>query len=315
MIHAYAIEPQVAATWGRREEFRYIHDKFGVGTPRVLLELPAFSKWKKAVYGAALDLGLSETDMKRVEELFRIFGDHRSRRPDAVYDGLITWLENAEREHARRACAGIIAASNPRSNPAVMGTAQLDGTEPRWHRESGGVIARTPDAMAAALLALLSNASQVHMVDPHFGPENARYRKVIEALLVAMATSGRPASVRVHCSEKSALAFFESEAAKMAARLPHGATVEFVRWSQRAGSEKLHNRYVLTDIGGVALGTGLDEGQAGETDDVLLLPPAQYARRWAQYAGEDGTFDRVDRPSPVTGSDLRAPPRPSTTRR
>lgn len=308
MIHAYAVEPQLAATWGRREEFRYIHDKFGLGTPRVLLELPAFSKWKKAVFEAAGDIRLSETDMTRIAELFRILGEQRSRRPDAVFDGQIPWLANAEREHIRRSFAGIIAGVNPKNNPAVLTGAQLDAGEPRWHREAGGVIARTPEAMAGALFALLSNASQVHLVDPHFGPENARYRKVLEAILAAMLTSGRAAAVRVHCSDKSALAFFEAEAAKMAARLPHGATIDFVRWGQRAGSEKLHNRYVLTDIGGVALGTGLDEGQAGETDDVLLLTPAQFTRRWAQYAGDDGTFARVDAPARVVGTRRRNPP-------
>jgi hypothetical protein len=47
----------------------------------------------------------------------------------------------------------------------------------------------------------------------------------------------------------------------MAARLLSGVSVEFVRWRQKAGGDKLHNRYVLTDIGGVSLGVGLDEGQ------------------------------------------------------
>jgi len=45
---------------GEREEFRFVHDKFGLGTPRALLELPAFSKWKRAVYAATDDLALSQ---------------------------------------------------------------------------------------------------------------------------------------------------------------------------------------------------------------------------------------------------------------
>ena len=84
MIHAFALEPELVATWGKREEFRFIHDKFGFGTPRVLLELPAFKKWKKAVYDAATELEVSQEDMKRVEELFRLFGEHRYRRADAA---------------------------------------------------------------------------------------------------------------------------------------------------------------------------------------------------------------------------------------
>ena len=99
LIDASALEPRLVATWGQRNEFRFVHDKFGLGTPRALFELPSFSKWKRAVYEAAMELQLSEEDMKRVEELFRIFGEHKSRRAGAIYDGLLTWLDNAEREY------------------------------------------------------------------------------------------------------------------------------------------------------------------------------------------------------------------------
>jgi ABC-type antimicrobial peptide transport system permease subunit len=58
---------------------------------------------------------------------------------------------------------------------------------------------------------------------------------------------------------------------------------------------------VLTDLGGVSLGVGLDAGAQGETDDLLLLPLEQYVRRWAQYAEEDGSFDVGDTPVSVQG--------------
>ena len=38
------------------------------------------------------------------------------------------------------------------------------------------------------------------------------------------------------------------------------------RLKQKQDGEKLHNRYILTDLGGVTFGTGLDEGKKGETD-------------------------------------------------
>ncbi|MCC7383261.1 MAG: hypothetical protein IT384_15600 [Deltaproteobacteria bacterium] len=300
------------ASWGRREEFRFIYDKFGLGTPRVLLELPAFSKWKKAVYNATTELTLSQEDMKRIEELFRIFSEHKHRRTGAVYDGLVTWLENAEREFARRpfGLAGILATQNPRNHEAVLVTEQLGSGNTRWACETGASPSRTPEALALALSAMLTNCRQLHLVDPHFGPEKARHRKVLEAFMNVLGNSGLTVEwVRVHCSEKSSLAFFEAEAAKMAARLPIRVSIEFVRWRQRPGGERLHNRYVLTDVGGVSLGVGLDAGAVGETDDVLLLPRAQYELRWAQYVDGSGAFDCVDRPNPVVGSRLAAPPR------
>jgi hypothetical protein len=156
-------------------------------------------------------------------------------------------------------------------------------------------------------MAMLVNCRVLHLVDPHFGPENARHRRVLEALMAVLANNGvSPELVRVHCLAKSTLGFFETEAAKMASRLPSGITVEFRRWQHHDGGDRLHNRYVLTDLGGVSLGVGLDAGAEGETDDLLLLPQEQYVRRWAQYAEEDGSFDIGDRPISVTGSGQRS---------
>jgi hypothetical protein len=302
VIHAFALEPQLVATWGRREEFRFIHDKFGLGTPRVLLELPAFSKWKRKVYEAATELALSQEDTKRVEELFRLFSEHRHRRTDAAYDGLLSWLENAEREHARKQFTGILAARNPRNHAAVLLADQLGLGTPRWACKGDDSPLRTPEALAHALSAMLTSCQRIHLVDPHFGPENARHRRVLEALLKVVG-EGR---LRVHCSgNKSTLAFFEQEAAKMASRFPLGVSVEFVRWRKKPEGQRFHNRYVLTDIGGVMFGDGLDDDDGaggGQTDDLHLLSREQYRLRWTQYVDENGAFDCVDRPVTIVGS-------------
>ena len=86
---------------------------------------------------------------------------------------------------------------------------------------------------------MLVNCKALHLIDPHFGPENARHRRVLEALMDVLAThSLTPELVRVHCAVKSELAFFEKEATKMAVRLPIGCAIEFVRWAQKPGGEK-----------------------------------------------------------------------------
>ena len=274
MIYAFALEPRVVATWGRREEFRFIHDKFGLGTPRVLLELPRFIDWKNNVYAAAGKLDLSPKDWKRLEEIFRIFTEHRCRRPSSVYQDVLTWLENAEREHQQSEFRAIIATENPRRNPVVVLGDDLGLPKARlWMCDTGATPSRSTEDLAAVLSAMLINCRQLHLVDPHFGPENARHRKLLEALMdVLSGHAVAPEVIRVHSSAKSVLRFFEEEAAKMAERLPKGYSVEFARLKQREGGEKLHNRYVLTDLGGVSLGAGLDVGGAGESDD-LIAPP------------------------------------------
>ena len=303
MIHAFAVEPEVAARWGRRDEFRFIHDKFGLGTPRVLLELPEFTDWKNAVYSAASELELTPQDWKRLEEVFRIFSEHRCRRASATYVSELSWLENAEHEHARRDFRAIVAGENPRGNSAVILREDLGLPKAKlWACVNGATAARTPEDMASELSAMLLNCRELHLIDPHFGPENARHRRMLEALIKVLSSNGiSPDVIRVHSSKKAELAFFEAEATRMAARLPAGISVEFRRWGERTGGEKLHNRYVLTDLGGVSLGVGLDAGATGQTDDILLLPRAQFEHRWDQYVSNNGAFDLIDAPATVRG--------------
>jgi hypothetical protein len=73
--------------------------------------------------------------------------------------------------------------------------------------------------------------------------------------------------------------------------VPRGQNLLVRRWKNRSLGEKLHNRYVLTDIGGVQFGVGLDEGDVGTTDDVTLLSTDVYRRRLEDYSGPAYAFD------------------------
>jgi hypothetical protein len=307
MIHAYAVDPRVAAGWTRREELRYFRDKFGLGTPRVMLELPRFKSWKRAVYQAASSLERSDLDNSRLEEIFKLLGECLCRREGARYDGTIPWLDNAEAEFERRSFAAILAASNPRSHPAVLLAEELGGAaeNPLWNRAVGQTVSRTAVAVAGALDGLLINCRHMHFVDPHFDPSASRYCNVIEALL-GKASTDEPRLERamLHCLEnerKPALEQFEISARKLAQRIPAGVVLEFRRWRERDGGERFHNRYLLTDLGGVQFPGGLDEGATGETDDLHLLSREQYQHRWAQFVDGNGAFELADEPEAARG--------------
>ena len=73
------------------------------------------------------------------------------------------------------------------------------------------------------------------------------------------------------------------------------------RWKEREGGEKLHNRYILTDIGGVQFGVGLDEGEPGTTDDIARLSVDTFRKRFEDYAGPNFAFDQDGEPFSVEG--------------
>lgn len=307
MIYAYAIEPACVVAWCDRRAFRLVFGQFGLGTPRVLLEFPKLSKWKRLVHDAAILGGLSELDKARLTELLKLLGTRPVRRVGMDYDGQTPWLDNAEREHTRHPFAAIIALENPRGHPAVLlESAVGDENHPLWHRPRAATPQRTPAEIGAALRAMIENCGELHLIDPHFGPENVRHRRVLEHLLgiVASRRSGRPNRICVHCSgEKGVtLSFFEQQCSEQIAhRTPAGITVQFKRWVRKDNGEKFHNRYLLTDLGGVVLGVGLDAGSASETDDVNLMDATQFELRWDQFNGA-GAFELADEPAPIVGT-------------
>jgi len=61
--------------------------------------------------------------------------------------------------------------------------------------------------------------------------------------------------------------------------IPEGLQVTLYQWQEKSDGQKLHNRYILTDLGGVSFHHGLDTGRDGETDDISRLASKQYECR------------------------------------
>ncbi|MHC1698747.1 MAG: hypothetical protein AB9919_11945 [Geobacteraceae bacterium] len=304
MIFGYALEPELVATWGNKADYRYFYDKFGLGQQRLMVEFPKLKNWRRQVLKSAI--GVGDEELQKITAMIGILTDRViACCPTAEYDGTQSWLENAEIEHSNCPFQAILAHSNPRRLPCII-TPDSVGTpgDSRWDVADHLPPDRTIISMQQHLQALLSNCTEIVFIDPHFGPENPRHRRPLQAYLRGLFINRRaPLSrVVVKTGTKAAFPFFESTCTQEMPRIiPNGLEVVFYRLKQRDNSEKLHNRYILTDIGGVNFGVGLDEGSENETEDVGLLTRKQYELRWEQYAGSRLVFDVVDRPIVVRG--------------
>ena len=84
--------------------------------------------------------------------------------------------------------------------------------------------------------------------------------------------------------------------------VPVDLQITLYQWQERPKGQKLHNRYILTDLGGVAFLHGLDVGQEGEIDDLTRLDRDQYNKRCRDYNLEQPAFDLVSPPLLITGT-------------
>ena len=286
MIYEYALEPELVASLTDRHECRHFKQSFGLERGRLVSRCP--KNWKRLVWDAIN--GADDVTRKRIEELLAGLSERMVRRSDINWDDAPTsWLEKVEREHQRRPFHGILAQTNPRDQAAVMTRADMDGDD--WEVSRGRSIPRNAHEMADAVAPLLRCSSEVIFVDPHFSPDKMRYRRPFECFLERMVherPGQAPSRIEVHRNSLVTEEFFRGQCeARLPRCIPEGIPVRLRRLRQKTDGERLHNRYILTDLGGISFGTGLDEGEEGETDDLSLMDRAQYARRWYQYGRDD----------------------------
>ena len=307
MLFEYAVEPALVATWADRRTGRYFRDKFGIGSPRLISRFP--KRWKRRVWDAWT---ASETERggevagRRMEELIQQLSEVMVERRGTVWDAERSWMENALGQKAP--FHAILARHNPSGDPNVLVADELDESTPGWVAPHGRAVARRAETISDAVGGMLRIATEIIFVDPYFAPGRGDFVRVIAACVRA-GCKGRavgPARVRIFSSDREANGTHEHFRTGCRERLPRefppGQAVVIRRLGERAGGEKLHNRYILTELGGVSLGAGLDEREAGATDDLNLLDSDQYRRRWAQYAGEPPGFEQLEDPITIVGS-------------
>ena len=150
--------------------------------------------------------------------------------------------------------------------------------------------------MAKCVLPMLQLCSEVLFVDPHFNPSELRYRNTLQQFVKS--TNKNPKISRIEYylgGEKIEKSHFESECKnKLPRLLPKGLELTFIRWRQLEEGEKLHPRYILTDIGGIRIEVGLDEGEVGETTDISLLSESLYSQRWENFQRSTSAYELVD---------------------
>jgi hypothetical protein len=292
MIHEYAIEPNALVQWAsNRLACGYIKDNFSEGRPRIISQFP--KKWaKQCLESQALD----DNARKNLLELIYYLKEHAIRRADSSYNPENTWLENIQHENRRHPFAAILATSSLRDMENVLLSDEIENWRDSqlWQIEQEKVVERTTRSMTAAVAPLLQKADEIHFIDPHFSASRGRFIQPLAAMLetaVKCSAFNPKKCFYYHVSDKWDLDVFMRDCQReLPAIIPSGLKVQFKRWKRRPGGEKLHNRYILTNLGGVSFGIGLDAGEAGETDDIVLLGRELRTKRWQQYVSNNGDF-------------------------
>ena len=316
MIHEYALEPELVATWHTDLHYNYFIRCFGFdpedgrATGRVVAQYP--ENWQEKVWDAfSANSGQSADYIKmtRITELLKRFGEPEVYRLNKdTWSDQRTWLENAEHENTRHPFHAILACDNPRNNSNVVrGDDVLNDTpHPLWRVRPEISVERQAMEMANHLEPMLRCATRILFIDPHFNALTNRYKKPLREFLRIICDGRREVKLEYHTSAdyKNAPSWDEFQQECQDALpdiIPRGFELTVRRWEERPRGERLHNRYILTDIGGVQFPHGLDEGTG--TDDIFRLSREIYRKRCNDYghSGSNPAFDLEGEAIVITG--------------
>jgi hypothetical protein len=279
MFKEIAVEP--AAVAASDLQFRYILEKFGVAEGRLIAAFP--SKWKRFVYQAAQARLRGTAELSKIEVRLRGLTDDFFYFQGRPGDGCAeNWLAAAEAEHARVPFDAIIAAEG-NARGAVVPVQELDATHPCLHPNRQWHIERTAEAMTHCCAPLLRTGSHIKLIDPHLDANNGRHRRPLVAFIRSVKPGARVDVFRGDTKSQEHLCRGIERALKEAKA--EGVEVRLYLRPQAT----LHNRYVLTQGGGMFFSTGLDDHDDGEnrTDEVGVLEAAIWTVQWEKYSGDD----------------------------
>ena len=302
MVYEYAIDPTILNDWQR---LRFIADAAGVSRGRLISEFPG--SWRRTVV-RSFD-GKFGVERAKLEAQFQRITPHLIPSGGRICSGKdAPWLVHAEVAHASSPFRAIVAGENPRTHPSVLIIDDIDAFTELWKTSHSIPVRRDATSMADTACLLLQIASDIVFVDPNFRPSDRFLRPFEQFLLHCAGNRGRAVPrIRLiveHKDAKSGDVLEQNFRASLAPLIPNSLKCELVRVSEKnSPSEKLHNRYVLTELGGIDFGIGLDDdrGDGGQSDDVHLLEKDHFDKRWHQYAMMEG-FNVVAPSAIIVGS-------------
>ncbi|WP_313569627.1 hypothetical protein [Comamonas terrigena] len=279
MFKEIAVDPNAVAKSFR--DLTYVVEKFGIPEGRLIARFP--KQWRRMAYQAAEVQHRGTVELSRIQERLRRMNESAFIARHRPGDGCeADWLGSAVTEHGRLPFDGIIA-SVQRPEPFVVDLEQLDGNHPLLEPSRQKHVARVAADMADACGPLLTHARHVKLVDPHFDAGAPRFRNPFEAFLGKLPPG---AQIDVFRGEGVDLA---TAVDRMDRVLLHrdmrGCRVRLFLRPQ----ESMHNRFVLSELGGVSFGIGLDEDFGGDRPDdlVMLLEQGPWQVEWNRHTGDN----------------------------
>ena len=295
MLSEYAVDPAaIGADWST---FKDLIDRFGADKGRLVSRLP--KRWEKKVIQAAKESGVPDVRMKSIVERLR-GAKYKVLHSNRTYDPASNWVDNALREHGRRPFRAVICNDVTHGCREVLSPNDCSDDHPLFSAPISQDVARTPEDIAGALVLIAAVAQDIDIVDPYFDPrpEKGDYIGPLRSLLTGLSSwAATPKVIRVHFgthdSRPPSEILARDAPAQTKGLLPRGYCLELYEWSEVPGGEDFHDRFFLTEVGGLMIGAGLSAEGPAETATFTLLDVEHAQRLRSRFSPNSTVYTRV----------------------
>ncbi|WP_438918312.1 hypothetical protein ACSX9W_20715 [Kosakonia cowanii] len=274
-----------------RRNYRDFIKGFSTGGNFLYSELPKLKRNKRQLL-ELLNGNHSEIQKKRLEDLIIFLKNNKVSR---IYDyvGEMSWLDNISTVNRIEQFDHVVS-STPYDNLDVTNIDDFFGLN--YARQK--IVSRIAGDMISIISRLLKTSEHIIIVDPYFS-DKQRWWNVFVSLLRVSANNSYKKSLKIDVvfdgskENSPTVNYLANKLNRENLVFPDDfeLSVTFKSLTSREGNERLHNRYVLSNLAGVCFMHGLDEGEG--TDDVSILSEDGYNKRWEHYT-TNNVFDLIE---------------------
>jgi len=287
MLYECVVSPNLLLEFAKdRRNYKNFIKKFTLGGSLVYCDYPQIKKMKRKILGSQSS-DVNDLEKTRLIELIEAIDDfHKSRRLNS-YNGELDWASNIIKENNFFEFGHIISDNTTNTHNYINCDDFLDIDYPLQKR-----INKTCLDMNSTVSSLLRLSSEIILIDPYFKGSD-RWINVLKTFInsafnknfhdhisVVIIYDGGKQSAATAANIK-----YSIQRANITLPKEKKLTIVIKSISEKNGCYALHNRFILTDLGGFCFPFGLDENDA--TDDIFILNNESHKTNWEQYSKLD----------------------------
>jgi len=289
MIYEFAIAPTLCTDW---KDLRFFLETFGKGEGRLVSDIPN-KKWMRL---ARMEIKNSENRqvMKKrlvagAEKLYRKAIYRRNYLPEI---GNVSWIDHAISAHKNRPFQAILTNCYDGDEEFVLTIEQDFIENDRWQILPDDIIERSARKMVEVIQPMLNCSREVVLVDRNFDPYKYRWRPFLNELATFLSKRNFSPSIQkidYHLGDKISVEHLKLLCSQHLLKdLPPDIKINFFIWPW----DEMHDRYILTDVGGVKFGIGLDiyDGSGSKGVEVSRISAETRDRWWKVCKKKETSF-------------------------